>query len=843
MEGIVLALAALAPWLYGCVDPVFEYLLLIGVACLGLLWGARSVLDGQFLWFACPVALSLGLIFLLGALQLVPLPSWILTAISPATASLNSELRPQTPEVIVERQSPASSTPWPTISVYPAATRQWLNQFLAVVLLFAVVRVNIAKTESLRRLSWVAFGNGVALSVFALYQFVATHRAGTQSLRTVLGFETRGDVFGTFICRNHFAYYLNMCIGLSIGLLLVSGRTEGERRARFTHKAQALVEQTAEDEATLSLLSILHSPLQLWLMAGIAVMITAVVCSMSRGGVAALVIGVVGAMALRGFRGKRIARLELLIVPAVLLMGLVAWVGIKPLESRLNVTGASVAAEGRLEIWKNLLPVFFRFPFFGSGAGTLQYIEPLGRTRDYHGYNAVVDIDHAHNDYLEAIVEGGVLRLVFTLAIVYFLLSYGRKALHRHDVRTPGRLAFGALVGVIAVSVHNLADFGLYTPSVAWLAAVVAAQLCAMARSDPSQPLSQRSKHSVVVRMGGLGGAVAMLVFAALAGVLLHFGSTMTRVHDLRLQAFRALRKSQFYNPDLGIKSLAEAVRLAPDDANVRLELGQAILDVRQAKLKASATPPPPALFNSLAEEIIAARDLCPLLARAQARLAAFAFDAKPEGGQVLAKSDPAQAYWTRAVRLAPYDHDLLYYYGLSLFDAGKVDQALEAWHASLSRKPIHLANIVTKTLTKLSAKDAQARLLPDDPAVLLETARIFAQRPGDAAALASVLDRAQKLLNEQSQGYNPTAWYLTARCHRMKGETQPALAAYRQAIEMDPRQIDWMFDFAEYLSTLPSKREKQEALEQIKRVLDARPTHVPAHNLKLAIERDLSIR
>ena len=33
-------------------------------------------------------------------------------------------------------------------------------------------------------------------------------------------FQTDGAVFGPFICRNHFAFYLNLCLGLTTGLFL-----------------------------------------------------------------------------------------------------------------------------------------------------------------------------------------------------------------------------------------------------------------------------------------------------------------------------------------------------------------------------------------------------------------------------------------------------------------------------------------------------------------------------------------------------------------------------------------------------------------------------------------------
>src|SRR5205085_12586683 len=126
------------------------------------------------------------------------------------------------------------------------------------------------------------------------------------------------------------------------------------------------------------------------------------------------------------------------------------------------------------------------FGLLGSGYGTLGYVEPLARRGNYIIGNNVtfLYVDHAHNDYLEALIEGGVPRLALTLGLVWFLVRFGHRALDRHGNRTPGLFAFGALVGVLAVAFHSLVDFGLFTPAVALLAAVVAAHLCSLSRSN-----------------------------------------------------------------------------------------------------------------------------------------------------------------------------------------------------------------------------------------------------------------------------------------------------------------------------------------------------------------------
>src|SRR5262245_57184508 len=107
MEGVVLFMVIAAPWFYGAVDPIFEYGLFIGVGVVGLLWGVCSLIDGRFLCFSCPVTLAIGGIFLLGVIQLVPLPPWAMMIVSPTAARLEHELLPVQPEIIIEGEAPA----------------------------------------------------------------------------------------------------------------------------------------------------------------------------------------------------------------------------------------------------------------------------------------------------------------------------------------------------------------------------------------------------------------------------------------------------------------------------------------------------------------------------------------------------------------------------------------------------------------------------------------------------------------------------------------------------------------------------------------------------------------
>src|SRR4051794_40385699 len=84
IEAVILLLVCLTPWAYGAVHPGFEFLLYAGLGLVLALWAVRMLLEGQFAWKKCPVALFLAALFLSGLWQLTPLPRPLLAWVSPA---------------------------------------------------------------------------------------------------------------------------------------------------------------------------------------------------------------------------------------------------------------------------------------------------------------------------------------------------------------------------------------------------------------------------------------------------------------------------------------------------------------------------------------------------------------------------------------------------------------------------------------------------------------------------------------------------------------------------------------------------------------------------------------
>src|SRR5205085_1208612 len=68
----------------------------------------------------------------------------------------------------------------------------------------------------------------------ALLSFLAVAQLGWARGRIYWTFPSLNQPFGPFVCRNHYPYYLNMCLGVGAGLLAArwarGGPGSGRRR-------------------------------------------------------------------------------------------------------------------------------------------------------------------------------------------------------------------------------------------------------------------------------------------------------------------------------------------------------------------------------------------------------------------------------------------------------------------------------------------------------------------------------------------------------------------------------------------------------------------------------------
>ena len=349
-----------------------------------------------------------------------------------------------------------------------------------------------------------------------------------------------------------------------------------------------------------------------------------------------------------------------------------AWFGVAPVAARLATLG-NAREDSRLAIWARILPLVRDFPLWGTGYGTFRYLEPLHAAS---AADAELEYVFAHNDYLEALLEGGLLRLIPSLIAVGLVFRLGYRAVRRHEGRSADGLALGAFFGFTTMAIHSIVEFGLHIPAIALLATVLCAHLCALGGGEgPGLPAAGRprtvrpaeTRANSCSASGAWPPSSGRSTAVALGLVLIDESGRAARAEPFRRSAARQLQRTDPASRQRRLADLEAAARLMPEDARLQVKLAQAHLaiyddglqaieeggrsdDAAQAELGARHRVP--ALGHYLQ-----ARDLCPILPEPHLGIASL--------HDALERAEPRGVYLERAERLAPADPLLWYLYGL----------------------------------------------------------------------------------------------------------------------------------------------------------------------------------
>ena len=142
--------------------------------------------------------------------------------------------------------------------------------------------------------------------------------------------------------------------------------------------------------------------------------------------------------------------------------------------------------DARYGIWPDVVYAIEQFGWAGAGIGTF---EPVFKTVETLGLLGPHFINHAHNDYLEFVLEAGALGV---LLIGFYLAIFALACWNvlRAPRGTPHALAYAGLVSIILLMIHSLVDYPLRTPLLSTLFA-----LCwAMVLACPKRTVQDQSK-------------------------------------------------------------------------------------------------------------------------------------------------------------------------------------------------------------------------------------------------------------------------------------------------------------------------------------------------------------
>jgi len=384
-------------------------------------------------------------------LQLIPLAPAVLRVVSPASARFLAE---QDLGYIIATLSGPVSHP---VSVRPADTWRFLAFFGALFALFAGV-LSLRRAMSLRFVPVTVVAVGTALALIGITQT----GTGSNLMYGVWAPETAAAVFGPFVNRNHFATWMLMALPVSLALLaaqLTALADDAGPRATF-------VERLGSPRAGAAIVTAFAC-----FLIAVALLMTG-----SRSGFGGFVVILAAGIWLQVRHRKSIRAAA---PAAVLLLGLAAvavgWIGWRPIVARINeMPGTRLS--GRLDAWREAGRIAQDFWVTGSGLNT--YASTM---IGYHDPQVHDFFWTPHNDYLQALCDGGIL-VGIPLFVMFGVLAVRivRRSVSPLDSRSTEKWTrYGAAIGLTAVAFQEFFDFGLQTPANAVLFTVLAAYVLA----------------------------------------------------------------------------------------------------------------------------------------------------------------------------------------------------------------------------------------------------------------------------------------------------------------------------------------------------------------------------
>lgn len=316
--------------------------------------------------------------------------------------------------------------------------------------LFFIVINNLHRQEAVNLFGYVMLFLAMGIAFYACYQFFT----GNAHVWNIANDAYRGRGTGTYINPNHMAGLLEMLLPLGLAYT-IAGRMKPVLRILLGYASCVLA-------------------------AGIAV-------SLSRGSwlatLFALVLFFLVLLCHRGFRWP--AGLALLVIA----------VGAGFYAPKLSVVRHRVAAgveeatsreTVRYQLWRPALRLWEEDKWLGIGPGHFDY-----RFRSVRPQDVQLRPDRAHNDYLNTLVDWGIIGLAL-VGLAVGLVAAGVLKTWRYvggtaadlGQRRSNRFAFvlGASFGLVALAVHSLVDFNMQIPANAILAVTLMALLAAHLR-------------------------------------------------------------------------------------------------------------------------------------------------------------------------------------------------------------------------------------------------------------------------------------------------------------------------------------------------------------------------
>lgn len=284
------------------------------------------------------------------------------------------------------------------------------------------------------RLLWIVVAFGTASAVLGLVQF------GTGGAFTPYSSAHLGYSLGLFVNRNHQAAFILATMPICAALVSI----------------HAHIRQSN------------HLPVVVLAVAALIVDALSVLATTSRMGLALLPIAL-GASLLLLF--VRPTPRNVLIPTLGSVTALVLFVVVNGGVTR-SLSRFSSVSEGRFSFWADVSWALKHYGLAGTGIGTFVPVYASAESLESVGPALV---NHAHNEYLEVLLDAGLVGGLLTAVAIGFFVFVAWRMLRRRDESWP--LALACIVAITILLIAALVDYPIRMPAVAAAVAVIVSVL------------------------------------------------------------------------------------------------------------------------------------------------------------------------------------------------------------------------------------------------------------------------------------------------------------------------------------------------------------------------------
>jgi len=451
---------------------------------LTVVWTMVSVLLGtwllkcrsrrQFRFISPPFLIAALLFLVLIVFQLVPLPSgwhdFLSAGPSARVENIGSGSYPD--RLPVDHR-------WRSLTLNPRATQIGLINVVTCLAFCLVLLNNFSGLEKMRTLIFALVGVGSFEALYGLFEYWS----GRQNIFWYKKVYYLEEVTGTYVNHNHFAGLMELTIPLTIAAFTIEYlRHFAGGETRFLSKLKGLSAST-------------HFKL-VGLLIAMGVMTIALVLSKSRVGLVASVFSLIVMAVLAQRKSKGTSRVLLIAIGLILIIGL-ATVRFDrgPIE---RFSWWQDEAQIRFNLWKDSIKIVPDFPLIGRGLGTFREVIPYYRSQ--LDFVRISDApqgafwNHAHNDYLQLLIECGVLGFLIMAWGLTRTLRYLVSGLARVTDREIAIMGYALLSGMTALLIHSFSDFNFHIPANALIFSVLLGLCLILAKESVSdQPVGRET--------------------------------------------------------------------------------------------------------------------------------------------------------------------------------------------------------------------------------------------------------------------------------------------------------------------------------------------------------------